>query len=40
MVGKEGIWYKTLETVGEVVDFESHPGDPLVFFDGAYSRLG
>ena len=26
--------------VGEVVDFESHSGDPLVFFGGAYSRLG
>jgi flavin reductase (DIM6/NTAB) family NADH-FMN oxidoreductase RutF len=26
--------------VGEVVEFESHPGDPLVFFGGAYSLLG
>ena len=26
--------------VGEVVDFESHPGEPLVFFGGAYGRLG
>ncbi len=26
--------------VGEVVDFDSHSGDPLVFFGGAYSRLG
>ena len=26
--------------VGEVVDFESHFGEPLVFFGGAYSRLG
>lgn len=25
--------------VGEVVDFESHSGDPLVFFGGAYNRL-
>ena len=25
--------------VGEVIDFESRPGDPLVFFGGAYSRL-
>ena len=26
--------------VGEVVGFDSHSGDPLVFFSGAYSRLG
>ena len=26
--------------VGEVVDFDSYSGDPLVFFGGAYSRLG
>ena len=26
--------------VGEVVDFESNSGEPLVFFGGAYSRLG
>ena len=26
--------------VGDVVDFESHPGEPLVFFGGAYGRLG
>ena len=25
--------------VGEVIDFVSHSGDPLVFFDGAYSCL-
>ena len=25
--------------VGEVVDFESHPGEPLVFFGGVYGRL-